>query len=171
VLHDVWSRLDDPAVTTDADLGYVPQGVKEDWDVPNFIAGAGWDGPLFASFRAGRSHQDLFLREFHGAGGSIVAGTDAGNPMIIPGASLHRELALLVQAGLSPDDALMAATGRAAALLGVDSIGVLAPGKLADLVILAADPRSDIANTRQIVRVMLGGILMSRDSLEQAARR
>ncbi|HVX88966.1 MAG TPA: amidohydrolase family protein, partial [Gemmatimonadales bacterium] len=103
--------------------------------------------------------------------GSIVAGTDAGQPMIIPGASLHRELVLLVQAGLSPDDALQAATGRAAALLGADSIGVLAPGKLADLVVLGADPRSDIANTRQVLRVMLGGILMSRDSLDQVARR
>ena len=171
VLHDVWSRLDDPAVASDADLAYVPQGVKEDWDLPNFIAGAGWDGPLFTAFRAGRAHQDLFLREFHGAGGNIVAGTDAGSPMIIPGASLHRELALLVQAGLSPDDALQAATSRAAALLGADSIGTLAPGKLADLVVLSADPRSDIANTRQIVRVMLGGILMSRDSLDQVAHR
>lgn len=171
VLHDVWSRLDDPAVTSDADLGYVPQGVKEDWDLPNFIAGAGWDAPLFTAFRAGRAHQDLLLREFHGAGGSIVAGTDAGSPMIIPGASLHRELALLVQAGLSPDDALLAATSRAATLLGADSIGTLAPGKLADLVVLSADPRSDIANTRQILRVMLGGILMARDSLEQVTRR
>lgn len=171
VLHETWSRLDDPAVTTDADLAYVPQGVKEGWDLPNFIAGAGWDAPLFTAFRAGREHQDLFLREFRAAGGSIVAGTDAGQPMIVPGASLHRELALLVRAGLSADDALQAATGGAAALLGADSIGVLAPGKLADLVVLAADPRSDIANTRQIQRVMLGGILMSRDSLDQVARR
>ncbi|HVX88711.1 MAG TPA: amidohydrolase family protein, partial [Gemmatimonadales bacterium] len=115
VLHETWSRLDDPAVTTDADLAYVPQGVKQAWDLPNFIAGAGWDAPLFTAFRAGREHQDLFLREFRTAGGSIVAGTDAGQPMIIPGASLHRELVLLVQAGLSPDDALQAATGRAAA--------------------------------------------------------
>ena len=171
VLHDVWSRLDDPAVTTDADLAYVPQSAKSAWDLPNFIAGAGWDAQVFTAFRAGRANQDLFLREFLAAGGTVVAGTDAGSPMIIPGVSLHRELALLVQAGLSPEEALLSATGRAATLLGADSIGVLAPGKMADLLVLAADPRADIANVRRIDRVMLGGMLMSRDSLEQSVRR
>ena len=170
VLHDTWSRLDDPAVTTGVDLADVPQRIKEEWDLPNFIAGAGWDAPTLTAFRAGRANQDLFLREFRGAGGIIVAGTDASNPMIVPGASLHTELSLLVQAGLSPSDALLAATGRAAALLGADSIGVLAPGKVADLVVLDGDPRSDIANTRKILRVMLGGVLMTRDSLDRVAR-
>jgi imidazolonepropionase-like amidohydrolase len=171
VLHDTWSRLDDPAVSTGADLAYIPQTIKEEWDLPNFIAGAGWDAATFTAFRNGRANQDLFLREFHGAGGSIVAGTDASNPMIVPGASLHQEMSLLVQAGLSPSDALMAATAQAAALLGADSIGVLAAGKVADLVVLDGDPRSDIANTRKILRVMLGGILMPHDSLDQVAHR
>lgn len=170
VLHDTRSRLDDPAVTSGADLAYVPQKVKEEWDLPNFIAGAGWDAAAFTAFRAGRADQDLFLREFHGAGGIIVAGSDAANPMIIPGASLHQELALLVHAGFSPSDALLAATGRAAALLGVDSIGVLAAGKVADLVVLDGDPRADIANTRKILTVMLGGVLMPHDSLDRVAR-
>jgi imidazolonepropionase-like amidohydrolase len=171
VLHDTWSRLDDPAVTAGADLAYIPQKIKEEWDLPNFIAGAGWDAAAFTAFRNGRANQDLFLREFHGAGGSIVAGTDASNPMIVPGASLHQEMALLVQAGLSPSDALMAATSKGAALLGADSIGILAVGKVADLVVLDGDPRSDIANTRKILRVMLGGILMPHDSLDQVAHR
>jgi imidazolonepropionase-like amidohydrolase len=171
VLHERWSRLDDPAVTSEADLAYVPQVVKEEWDLPNFIAGAGWDAATFTSFRAGRANQDLFLREFRAAGGSIVAGTDASNPMIIPGASLHQEMSLLVRAGLSNLDALLAATGSAAALIGSDSIGVLAPGKVADLVVLDADPRTDIANTRRISRVMLAGILMPHDSLDQVAHR
>lgn len=171
VLHDRWSRLDDPAVTSDADLGYVPQSVKEEWDIPNFIAGAGWDAGTFTSFRAGRANQDLFLREFRAAGGSVVAGTDASSAMIIPGASLHEEMGLLVRAGFSSLDALLAATSRAAALIGSDSIGILAPGKVADLVVLDADPRADIANTRRIARVMLAGFLMSRDSLDLAARR
>lgn len=171
VLHDTWSRLDDPAVTTAPDLAYVPQSVKEEWDLPNFIAGAGWDATTFTTFRAGRAKQDLFLREFRAAGGSIVAGTDASNLMIVPGASLHRELALLVLAGISPQEALMAATSRAAALIGADSIGLLAPGKVADLVILDADPLADITNTRRISRVMLSGVLMARDSIDQTVRR
>ncbi len=171
VLHETWSRLDDPAITTGSDLAYVPKGVKDVWDLPNFVAGAGWDAAVFTSFRAGRAKQDLFLREFRAAGGIIVAGTDASNPMIIPGASLHEEMSLLVRAGFSSQDALLAATGRAAALIGADSIGVLAPGKVADLLVLDADPRADIGNTRRIMRVMLAGALMSRDSLDQVAHR
>ena len=106
VLHDTWSRLDDPTVTTDPDLAYVPQAVKAAWALPDFIAGNGWDAATFTTFRNGRPKQDLFLREFRAAGGAIVAGTDAANQMLVPGASLHRELALLVQAGFTPADVL-----------------------------------------------------------------
>lgn len=171
VLHETWSRLDDPAVTTDPDLAYVPQSEKQEWAVPDFIAGNGWDANTFTTFRNGRSKQDLFLREFAGAGGLIVTGTDAGREMIIPGASLHRELALLVQAGLTPAGALQAATIRAATLLGADSLGVVGAGKVADLVVLDADPLADIANSRRINRVMLNGIMMPHDSLDLAAHR
>src|ERR1041385_4695441 len=171
VLHDTWSRLDDPSVTTDADLAYVPQSVKQVWALPDFIAGNGWAANAFTLFRNGRPKQDQFLREFRGAGGAVGAGTDAGNEMLVPGASLHRELALLVQAGLTPADALEAATIRAAALLGADSLGVVAAGKVADLVVLDADPLADITNTRHINLVMLNGILMPHDSLDLAAHR
>ncbi|HET7042286.1 MAG TPA: amidohydrolase family protein [Gemmatimonadales bacterium] len=171
VLHDTWSRLDDPAVTTDPDLAYVPTAVKQDWALPDFIAGNGWDANTFTTFRNGRDAQDLFLREFRGAGGAIVAGTDAGKEMIVPGASLHRELALLVHAGFTPADALEAATSHAAALLGADSLGVVAAGKVADLVVLDGDPTADIANTRRINKVMLNGVLMPHDSLDTAAHR
>lgn len=171
VLHDTWSRLDDPTVTTDPDLAYVPQTAKAAWALPDFIAGNGWDAATFSTFRNGRAKQDLFLREFRAAGGAIVAGTDAPNEMLIPGASLHRELALLVQAGFTPADAIQAATVRAATMLGADSLGTIAAGKVADLVILDADPTADIANTRRIDRVMLNGILMPHDSLDAAAKR
>jgi imidazolonepropionase-like amidohydrolase len=171
VLHETLSRLDDPAIVGSADLAYAPQSAKEGWNLPDLLTRAGWDTRSFATFRAGRPVQDLFLREFRAAGGEIVAGTDAGTPMIVPGASLHEELRLLVAAGLSPLDALRAATSRAAALLGADSIGVLAAGKVADLVILEADPRDEIGNTRRITDVMLAGILMPQDSLDLAARR
>ena len=74
-----------------------------------------------------------------------------------PGASLHDELALLVAAGLSPREALLAATRNAARVLGVDSIGVLAAGKAADFVVLTGDPLTDIHNTRTIDRVVFKG--------------
>ena len=129
------------------------------------IARAGWKTADFAAFRASRANQDLFLREFRAAGGTIAAGTDASIQMMVPGASEHDEMALLVAAGLTPGDALLAATRNVAQLLGADSLGSVAPGKVADLVILLADPLADIANTRKIDRVMLRGLLVNADSI------
>jgi imidazolonepropionase-like amidohydrolase len=164
-LHETYSRLDDPAVLASPDLKMVPDSELSRWNVPDMIARAGWKGDDFAAFRASRANQDLFLREFKAAGGTIAAGTDASNQMMVPGASEHDEMALLVAAGLTPGDALLAATKNGAQLLGADSLGRVAPGKVADLVILAADPLADITNTRKIDRVMLRGLLFNADSI------
>ena len=123
VLHDIYSRLDDPAIISSSALDIVPDSEKTRWDVPNMITRAGWTTADFAAFRQARYNQDLFIREFRSAGGVLVAGTDATAPMIIPGLSQHRELELLVAAGLSTRDALSAATRSAAALLAADSLG------------------------------------------------
>lgn len=109
--------------------------------------------------------QDLFVRAFSQAGGRVVTGTDASNQMLVPGASEHTELELLVRAGLTPAEALRAATRDAAALLGADSLGVLVPGKAADLVVLSKDPLADITNTRSVTRVMIRGQLILADSI------
>ncbi|MBA3495500.1 MAG: amidohydrolase family protein, partial [Gemmatimonadales bacterium] len=98
----------------------------------------------------------------------IVTGTDASNQLLIPGYSEHRELALLQDAGLSPKDALQAATRNGALLLGVDSLGLIAPGKAADLIILTRHPLEDIRNTLAIDRVMSRGLLLSADSIRRA---
>jgi imidazolonepropionase-like amidohydrolase len=165
VLHEIYSRLDDPAVLSSADLKTVPDSQLKKWDVPGMVARAGWTTADFAAFRASRANQDLFLREFRSAGGRIVAGSDASNQMLVPGLSLHTELELLVAAGLTPSDALQTATLNTAQLLGADSIGILAPGKVADLVVLKANPLTDIRNTRTVQRVMVRGQLYSADSL------
>ena len=168
VAHDTWSRLDDPAVLTDGSLSAVPDSEKSRWDVPGFTQRAGWTMADFSLFRLSRPKQDLFIREFAAAGGRIVAGSNAPEPMLIPGESLHRELELLVAAGLTPKDALATATRYAAQLLAADSLGRLAPGKVADLLILTQDPLADIHNTRSIERVMVRGQLMPVDSLRSA---
>ena len=111
--------------------------------------------------------QDLFVREFRVAGGMIATGTDATNQMLPPGSTLHTEMALLVNAGLTPGDALRAATVNGARLLGADSIGTLAAGKVADLVVLDANPLADIRNTRQVSRVMVRGLLYDADSIRK----
>jgi imidazolonepropionase-like amidohydrolase len=168
VLHETFSRLDDPAVLGDTMLRAVPELAQARWNVSDMVRRAGWTDQDYPAFRAGRPKQDLFLRLFAAAGGRIATGTDASNQLLIPGYSEHRELELLVGAGFSPRDALLAATRNGALLLGVDSLGLLAPGKVADLVILTRDPLNDIRHTLAIDRVMSRGSLLSVDSLRKA---
>lgn len=88
----------------------------------------------------------------------IAAGSDAGNIGTLHGPALHRELELLVEAGLTPMQALIAATwGGAEAMGRSHDLGTIEPGKLADMVVLEADPLVDIRNTRRIGRVVKGG--------------
>jgi imidazolonepropionase-like amidohydrolase len=168
VLHETFSQLDDPAVLSDTMLRAVPALAQARWNVSDMVRRAGWTDQDYPAFRAGRPKQDLFLRLFAAAGGRIATGTDASNQLLIPGYSEHRELELLVGAGFSPRDALLAATRNGALLLGVDSLGILAPGKVADLVILTRDPLNDIRHTLAIDRVMSRGLLLSPDSLRKA---
>jgi imidazolonepropionase-like amidohydrolase len=110
---------------------------------------------------------DRVVRALDEAGAPVAAGTDPGNPLVIPGFSLHRELALLVHAGLSPLAALQAATRRGAELLGrQDQLGGIAAGMRADLLLLDADPLDDIHNTRRIAGVMARGRYLARAELD-----
>jgi len=108
----------------------------------------------------------------HEAGIPLLAGSDAGASYSLPGFSLHDELSLLVEAGLSPHESLQAATSNAARFLGLsDDLGTIEEGKLADLVLLDADPLADIRNTRQIEAVMLDGRLWDRSQLDELLAR
>jgi imidazolonepropionase-like amidohydrolase len=101
------------------------------------------------------------------AGVPLLAGTDTMNPYCLPGFSLHDELARLVQAGLTPLQALQAATRDAARFLGKeDSLGTIEQGKLADLLLLDKDPLADIHATTQIRAVVQGGRLFTRQQLD-----
>lgn len=98
----------------------------------------------------------------------ILAGTDLGGPFIYPGFSLHDELALLVEVGLTPLDALRAATLNPARYLAMtDSLGTIAPGQLADLVLLDGNPLEDIRNTERIRAVITRGRLFNRAALDE----
>ncbi len=103
----------------------------------------------------------------HRAGVRILAGTDAPMPLVHPGDSLHRELELLVESGLSPAAALRAATLDAAEFLGRSAdAGSIAVGKQADLLLLDADPLQSISHTRRIHAVVLDGRLLRRAELD-----
>ena len=102
------------------------------------------------------------------AGVRLLAGTDAGSVLVYPGFSLHEELALLVyRAGLSSRQALRAATIEPARFARLDDrFGTIAPGKVADLVLLDADPFADIRNTRRIFGVVQAGRWLGRGELD-----
>jgi len=93
------------------------------------------------------------------AGVRIIAGTDGpGIGMLVPGFAVHREMELLAASGLSPLQALRAATSTAAEALGKeDQLGTVEPGKFADFVIVGADPLASVQNLRQIHLVVQGG--------------
>lgn len=99
-------------------------------------------------------------------GVQLLAGTDVVAPWTYPGFSLHDELGLLVEAGLTPLEALRAATINPANFLGMKDVGTIAPGMEANLVLLNADPRENIANTKKISAVIKRGTLYTRNQLD-----
>jgi imidazolonepropionase-like amidohydrolase len=100
------------------------------------------------------------------AGVNLLAGTDLGVKWISPGRSLHEELALLVDAGLTPMQALQAATRNPAQFLGVNA-GTVEPGKIANLILLDSNPLQDIRNTTRIQGVILKGKYFDREQLDK----
>jgi Amidohydrolase family len=120
---------------------------------------------FFASFL-----QDI--REQHAAGIPLLAGSDLPNACLAPGASLHDELAALVEAGLPPHEALAAAITRPAAFLKAkDRYGKVAAGYFADLVLLDASPLRDINNVRRVHAVVANGQLLERADIERLVAR
>jgi imidazolonepropionase-like amidohydrolase len=108
----------------------------------------------------------MMVRELVAAGAPLLAGTDTPNPYVVPGASLHHELALFVAAGLSPYSALRAATIDAGDFLGDPHDGRIAIDAHADLVLLDADPFADIHALDQIAGVMVHGRWLAADDLQ-----
>jgi imidazolonepropionase-like amidohydrolase len=107
------------------------------------------------------------VRTMHRSGVEILTGTDTPNPFSFPGSGLHDELKLLAEAGFTPLEALQAATRDAARFMGLlDSHGTVEKSKVADLVLLDADPLNDISNIDKISAVLLRGKLFDRHILE-----
>jgi len=168
VQHEMLSHVDDVTLRTRPTMSDVPARAPSVRDVAGLLQQTGWRPDVVAAFRRGRSRQDQFVREFKRAGGLVAAGTDAASELLVPGASLHDELELLVAAGFTAREAISAATHKGADLLHADSLGRIAPGAVADLVVLNADPTDDIAATRDIAWVMVRGRIFYPDSLRRA---
>jgi imidazolonepropionase-like amidohydrolase len=170
-VHELFGRADDPALRARPTMQDVPQGALRVRDIAALLQSTGWGPADFAAFRRGRPRQDQFVREFARAGGLVAAGSGAAGPLLVPGAALHDELEQLVLAGFTALQAIGAATRGAALLLHADSLGRVAPGAVADLVVLNSNPADDIAATRDIAWVMARGHIVYPDSLRSAWRR
>ena len=168
VTHDLLARLDDAALAARPEMNDVPDEAGGVRDLAGYRRGLGWlpaDGLIIGK---AKDRQRQFLREFRRAGGLLGAGSGAAAPGLVPGRALHDELALLVAAGLTPLDAIATATRRNAQLLRADSLGWLAPGRVADLVVLNGRPDEAIAATTDIHLVMTRGRIVRPDSLRAA---
>ena len=117
--------------------------------------------------RAGEQYAILerSLAKLSAAGANIVLGADTGIEDHLFGVAEHLELQAMVDAGMTPAQALVAATSRAAEYLHLDDRGALVPGKRADLLVLDANPLDDIVNTRRIARMFINGVELDRAAL------
>jgi imidazolonepropionase-like amidohydrolase len=108
-------------------------------------------------------------RRVSALGGRVGAGSDLPNPYVTPGGALHQELELLAGAGLTPLQAIRAATGGAADILRRDDIGVLAAGRIADVIVVGGNPAEDVRATRDVRTVIQNGRVLSMEALLAAA--
>jgi imidazolonepropionase-like amidohydrolase len=107
------------------------------------------------------------LRRVQASGGTIVVATDAGNPLTLHGPSIYNEMEAMQAAGLSAADIIVMATRNGARVMNRNDFGTLETGKLADLLVLDEDPRSDVRAFRSLTHVMRGGRLYRQRELAQ----
>ena len=146
---------DEPAVVRPPGSDTLPESVLDEWD--RLAVTFDFNEDDFRQGRVEMARQMEFIGRAHRGGVKIAAGTDVGMPFCVPGAGLHGELKLLVDSGLTPMEALVAAE-----LLGQQNIlGTVEKGKLADMVILDADPLEAITNIQHISAVLKSGQVVS----------
>jgi imidazolonepropionase-like amidohydrolase len=156
------SEIFDVRVTTDPRLKYIPPAIQKSWSEAA-AAGAAIKGKSY-------ERKVQVVGAMHRAGVPLLAGTDAGwvQPYVYAGFSLHDELAQLVRAGLTPMESLQTATINPARFLGMEKdLGTIEKGKIANLVLVDADPLTDIHNTTRISVVFLAGKEFGRAALNE----
>jgi hypothetical protein len=160
--------IDEADFRDDPRLKYMPKYFRSIWQPENNPLWASRSAEDYAISKRIFQRQMKTLAEMRRASVRILAGTDTGNPFCFPGFSLHDELALLVETGFTPMEALQAATINPADFLGTaESFGTIEKGKIADLVLLEADPLEHIENTKRIAGVVLGGRLFEKSQLDK----
>jgi imidazolonepropionase-like amidohydrolase len=158
VAHSTQLSPDDPL------LAYVPLALQKEWRPTGSpsqkeLADAAWWERQYENDRK-------LTGEMRRAGVRLLAGSDSLDRYVFPGSSLHYELRELVAAGLTPQEALQAATENPAEFFGRKDTGLIAAGRRADMVLLDADPSQDIANTQKISGIVLAGQFLQRKDLD-----
>jgi cytosine/adenosine deaminase-related metal-dependent hydrolase len=182
VFEAMTSTIQVPTLRLNA-MGLQPPFERSDWDalLPKLPgdARAEWQAATEASRQESGPMRDTTYGTFsvhlvglmHDAGVPVAAGTDTPIGFAAPGYSLHSELEMLVRAGLTTQEALYAATVRPAEFFGLQTLmGTVEEGRLADLVLLSANPLDDITNTRAVEAVVTKGDLLTREELDALVR-
>lgn len=166
VLRSV-SHLDDTTLASDPRLVYIPSNMSRGWNPRADFRFRSFTPEIWAVRKTVYARQREIITLLRSENVRFLAGTDLANPFIFPGFSLHDELGLMVEAGFTPLQALQAATVEPARFLGAaDSMGTVAPGKVADLVLLDANPLADIRNIARVHAVIAAGRLYRRPALD-----
>jgi imidazolonepropionase-like amidohydrolase len=129
---------------------------------------SGRDAADVARRAAGYGILEQSFAKLAAAGANVLLGTDTGLEDNIFGYTSQRELELMVAAGMTPAQAIVAATSRAAEFVGLADRGTIAAGKRADLMVLDADPLADIRNTRRIARIYIAGVEVDRVAIKRS---
>jgi imidazolonepropionase-like amidohydrolase len=150
-------------------MKYLPRYIREYWNPKNNAHLQNRSPERLAAEKKLVSKYLEVIGAMQRAGVKLMTGSDFGaNPLLFPGWGVHDEMALLVKAGLTPMQAIQAATKNPTTFLGLnDSVGTIERGKIADLVLLGANPLEDINNTRKITAVIFGGRMFDRTTLNR----
>lgn len=156
-------ELEDYELLQQPDLAYIPEGTRHKW-MSNYTEFDAWEARDREQLKKGFENMQRFIGRFARAGGKVMAGTDTSAVgWAVAGVGLHREMELLVEAGLTPMETILAATRNTAEGYRVlDRVGTVEAGKLGDLVIVGADPLVEIRNVRKIEWVIKDGKVIDR---------
>jgi Amidohydrolase family len=160
--------LEMPGLAEDPRLSYIPRSIRDEWAPAKNILHQRFTPEDFLMARQAFPGFLRIVSIFHQAGVKFLAGTDSPEPNCLPGFSIHDELSLYVDAGLPSLEALRTATWNPAEFFGLTKeSGSVEAGKVADLLLLDANPLADIHNTRKIAGVITDGRYYSRIDLDR----
>jgi len=167
VVRRAFALMNDSNFTNDRRVQYIPKADVDRWNPQTDLRHKDLTAEETTQRNIRFQEESKNVGRMKKAGVGILAGTDLGNPFIFPGFSLHDELELLVKAGLTPFEALKTATINPARFFNMqDSLGTVEKGRIADLVLLNANPVESISNTKKIEAVIVNGRLLQRADLD-----